>query len=404
MRCRDVEALLPQYADDVLPPAQRDGVAEHLGSCPDCRQDLSTLAHSLGALSRASREGSPDLWARFQTRVARESSELSCRRAEELLPAYSEGALDPRTLNAVAAHLDCCAACAGQEEALRTSLRTLERGAGAAPDLWQAFSARLAETVRCGDVAEDLPAYSEAALTGARAAAVRSHLEHCASCAGEAVRLDAAMQLLDRVASHPVEVDLWPAFSARLEREREARRPSFADVVRTALAPLAPARGLAPALGVAAAFALAIYGGVAALAPGSDRAFVHVASDTHDDGERNTPKEPRPSAISRDRRIAATTAVEKDARPSRPVLIASAPREADPFTEASRSSDTSSKTTRRIRLVYNPNTDVLTNEPVEQNPQNAQTEVMPELVHVVELLAGVEDASVRPFESSTHVP
>lgn len=260
MQCREAEGLLPAYADDVLPPRVRERVETHLHDCAACQGELESLHRSLEALSTASPGDSPDLWPQFQ---ARRAGRVPCAEVLDLLSDYVDGILPAAQHVTVATHLDVCAACTHQEQLLTRSLEALDRSArratDAAPDLWAAFSARLAEELSCAQVEERLPVYLDRALEGADLSAVRFHLEHCPACERSAAVYSQSVNLLDRVGGATPEVDLWPAFAARLAREEEAaRNRGFGGVVRALDAwlrrPLA-----APALALAAGVVVLLF-------------------------------------------------------------------------------------------------------------------------------------------------
>jgi len=46
--CESIEPLLVDYADDVLEPAARQRVAEHVAQCPACAETFDGLRRSLG--------------------------------------------------------------------------------------------------------------------------------------------------------------------------------------------------------------------------------------------------------------------------------------------------------------------------------------------------------------------
>jgi|GEM_PF-6371286 len=72
MNCSDVRDLLSAYLDNVLDPDENQQVADHLGACPHCREELQTLRETISLLhSLGEVEPPPDfhqkLHARLQT-------------------------------------------------------------------------------------------------------------------------------------------------------------------------------------------------------------------------------------------------------------------------------------------------------------------------------------------------
>ncbi|MGV3722158.1 MAG: zf-HC2 domain-containing protein [Actinomycetota bacterium] len=262
MLCREVERLIAEYAEDALPASRRAAVASHLEHCADCSRELETLRRSVAALNAAGRQATPDLWAGFQARIARDTVAADCESIRELLPGYGDAELDRLLLQRVRAHLATCASCEREEQLLARRLRSLEQSAilESAPDLWPQFASRLATTLTCDEAEELLPAHLAREPLD-RSLALRVHLENCAACAQSAAIYQNALACVDRVATVRRQVDLWPAFSERLrqEQERATRRPSAAQLLGAAVAWL---RGplLQPALGVAAFVAIAVVG------------------------------------------------------------------------------------------------------------------------------------------------
>ena len=262
MRCSDVERLLPQYADDALPATQAEGIASHLVGCSECRIELTHLQRSLDALNLAAREPAPDLWSQFRARVAQSSAAVCCREIEALLPSFADGELErPQTLR-VRDHLAECAACAALEAAHSRPMRTLEK-VGRAPasiELWPAFTARLGQSLSCREVEDLLPTIMAGEPT-AQTVSFQYHLHACRACAGSLAAYERSLSALSRVGQAVPEVDLWPAFAARLE---EGATPRRANVVGAGWLPALGAwlRGplLQPAVGFAAFALLTVAG------------------------------------------------------------------------------------------------------------------------------------------------
>lgn len=232
MRCSDVERQLPQYADDALPAPQSEAMAAHLAGCPACREELTQLQHALAALNLAAREPAPDLWAQFQARVVQQDTSACCREIEGLLSQFSDGELDRVQTLRVRDHLAACSACTALEAALSRPLRTLEHVAKtpAKVELWPAFTARLGKSLSCRQAEGLLPSVLAGEPT-AETLAFQSHVHQCPACASSVAAYEQSLGALSRVARATPEVDLWPAFSARLAEEavaRSARSPRTA--------------------------------------------------------------------------------------------------------------------------------------------------------------------------------
>jgi len=60
MTCREADALLADYLDDLLPPLSRQRFARHLGACRWCRRNARTYADTVD-LTRAAFDEPPPL-------------------------------------------------------------------------------------------------------------------------------------------------------------------------------------------------------------------------------------------------------------------------------------------------------------------------------------------------------
>ena len=80
MDCSEVQELLSSYFDDELASDTRKAVADHVGSCADCKGELSrfevlsSLARGLDVASPAQR-----IWSQLEPQLDRESSEHEVR-------------------------------------------------------------------------------------------------------------------------------------------------------------------------------------------------------------------------------------------------------------------------------------------------------------------------------------
>lgn len=278
MRCLEVEARLPAYLEGELPADQHASLTAHLAACTACGAELSALEVSLAVLNAAAGAPAeaPDLWDRFQARLEAELPAADCVRMRDLLPAYQDAALDePGQYQQVERHLAACAACSEEAAWLSGSLRALEQSsclapggsAGQAPDLWAAFSTRLAGETTCEQAEELLPAYLAGEVQDLRAGTLRAHLRHCAPCAQAAFTLERSLGALDAAARTIPEIDLWPAFQKRLHAEEaRRRRPAAAGWLPAGMLPAAllgagrstPLMRAAWAVGAVAAVALGL--------------------------------------------------------------------------------------------------------------------------------------------------
>jgi anti-sigma factor (TIGR02949 family) len=56
--CKDLLERLSRYLDDELPPQDRSSLEEHLRACPECKQVLHSLEHTVDLCRE---QGHPDL-------------------------------------------------------------------------------------------------------------------------------------------------------------------------------------------------------------------------------------------------------------------------------------------------------------------------------------------------------
>jgi anti-sigma factor RsiW len=140
--CREMETLLPSYAERNLERAERARVRQHLAECEACARLEASCSRPFRALEQLAAEPAPvDLWPSFAARLA---ATLSCAEVEAELPALLAGEAVRNRL-AHQAHLASCTSCAASVAAYDRSLAALSRTAQAIPDvdLWPAFDERL---------------------------------------------------------------------------------------------------------------------------------------------------------------------------------------------------------------------------------------------------------------------
>ena len=75
MRCRQIEKLLPDYIDEILPSNQQAEVRDHLSHCPPCQESLR-LQEFLSATASKMELSAPGdwLWTRIRANVAEEKT------------------------------------------------------------------------------------------------------------------------------------------------------------------------------------------------------------------------------------------------------------------------------------------------------------------------------------------
>lgn len=430
MRCSDVEHLLPQYMDGALPASHADRVDAHLATCSACRAEFSQLQHSLRALNLAAREPAPNLWDQFQARLADSVTAAQCREIEKLVPQYVDGGLEPSQLLQVKDHLEACTGCAQLESEFSRPLHLLDR-VGATPhsvDLWSSFSERLATTLSCREAEELLPALL-AGEADSKTLSLQSHLASCRSCAASLAAFGSSLSALSRVARSVPEVDLWPAFAERLQKEpAAARRRALGTGRLSALGAWLRGPLLQPALGFAVFALLAVTGhllsrSVPTGAPGPELA--QWSPQVNHEGTAN-PGIARPAPL----KIRSTTPGIKVARRSvstSSVSLTSTPRAVRRHRTVTRTPERTlventprddhgselpgQSQTPGIRVAFNlpssgvgrsPSSDTLISSEFSAVAPVDERDGMQAVVQAVELLAGSEDALNSPFDSQAN--
>lgn len=90
--CERVQELLVELAGGVLDPAGRAVVEGHVGSCPECREELACLERMFGALRDDGYEDPPPFyWTRFDAALRRRLEESRGRGAALVRPRLAPG-------------------------------------------------------------------------------------------------------------------------------------------------------------------------------------------------------------------------------------------------------------------------------------------------------------------------
>lgn len=342
---------------------------------------------------------------------------MQCRRTEELLPVYLEGALDAAADTAVREHLSSCDACSAElaREQDLLSLLDQQRQSPSDPRLWARVRGGLAQVIDCEEARRLLPPLLDHAVYGSAALSLAAHLEECPSCAVEEQTYYAAAAAL--AAAPAVEVDLWPQFERRLAAE--AQRPAWSMAFLTSVLGAAP-RPIAVAGLAAAAF---FFGGQwlrmqatpqdppgTTLAraipveaepqpiPGPDRARTPAPPVVRSEiPPAPIPAAKAPPAVQRQIRPRMTRAVRKvrqvSSRPRRPAPVRrQSPVEAAPVIVAAQPSVTEHASWSSMLHVEFPGSAA---PPVSTGSTAAAA---PEVVRAVSLLAEAGEATLETFE------
>jgi anti-sigma factor RsiW len=363
---------------------------------------------------------------------------MRCKEARSLIPEYVDGGLMNGRREALASHLEGCPECRQEREAEARALAALVGAATPVPDLWEGFTARLADALTCAEAEEWSSAHYDGRLDTGSATALRRHLRECEACGAARSVMSGALGALDRAAAAGPEVDLWPALARRLEREpRIAGWRGWLP----ALAPVrAPVLALAACALVAAVVSLRTLPGRRTAQPGPvlARALQPApAQNPQAPGRRVTPA-PEPERMASrgpgqkpgERRAAAHVA-HRHGRwgTDRRVLVARlarrpVARRTDPVVkmasggaperhpvEAVRSEERKSGFwPGQLQVAYNvpaaPDGTPGGGEsvaPGDQNPATTRADVMPEVTQAVSLLADFNDSVQNPFSSTPDV-
>jgi predicted anti-sigma-YlaC factor YlaD len=197
---------------------------------------------------------------------------VDCLRVQILLSEYVGGELPSAPQEAVARHLASCSRCHGEMAAYGAAFEALGAPAAPSPDLWTAFHSRLAAETSCAAVRAVLPQWAGDAASCALEPGVTAHLSGCGDCRSEQQRYARAMDALSQAAVSE-SPDLWPALARRLSERRQWCAPTLAWRL-PALGPVAAGATAALVL-VAALHLFAPEGGSIANVP-SSRAFAPV--------------------------------------------------------------------------------------------------------------------------------
>jgi hypothetical protein len=335
---------------------------------------------------------------------------MRCSQVQNLLPEYVEGALAATQQGALSAHLHACPVCAAEERSYQlafTALNSRSKSIGA-PDLWAAFSARLANELSCAEARELIPLQVDPALLAQRADALQSHLAACEPCEAESAMMGRAVAGLEAFSSRLPEVDLWPAFAARTGNA-PARTSLFGSIRRA----MSPGRNpvVAPILAMAA-FAAILFGTQILVTRNPAQHDPTVAVETRPTPPPKLQPHPSPVAIEAQKPAMGVAKVSAPAIPpakrrvrtSRTVALAVAA----PMPKASGDAETVAKMTsvrpRGTMVAFDPGatptadaTLVSPTTKTDSNSDAAQEMVMPEVVQAVGLLLDFGDSTSDPF-------
>ncbi len=328
---------------------------------------------------------------------------MRCSQVQNLLPEYVEGALAAPQQEELSAHLCACPTCAAEEHSYQVAFQALNtRKSGNTPDLWAAFSARLANELSCAEARELIPLQADPPLLANRADALKSHLASCEPCASDAAMMGRAVHAIDSVPSSLQEVDLWPAFAART-KNAPARTSLFGSVRRA----LSPARNpLAAPILAMAAFAGIVFAAQSLLTNAPNDVAVQPSTPTP--VHVTVPEAVKPTAALK----AVAKAAPAPSEPKRavrkhraPSVVASAVAPNTSRSAAAVVAHVTKSVRPRPQVVafdpgLTPTADTtLVSAPAvtDTNTDAAQRKVMPEVVQAVALLLDFGDSAKDPF-------
>lgn len=329
---------------------------------------------------------------------------MRCSQVQNLLPEYVEGALAASQQEALAAHLHACPTCTAEERSYQHAFDALNvRQAVAAPDLWTAFSARLANELSCAEARELIPLQADPSLLANRANALNSHLASCPPCAAESALMGRAVAAMEAVSSKLPKVDLWPGFAARTGNA-PARMGVFGSIRRV----LSPARNpLAAPILAMAAFAGILFGAQHWLSSSPQHVAIEPIQPTTIAVSPQKPVKLGPSkpsvTIVRSTPPASRAKATVRRRPA--TRVASAPPTKRPKSNAAFIARVTQPIRPRLRVVaFDPGatptadrTLVSASTATDSNSEAAQEKVMPEVVQAVALLLDFGDSASDPF-------
>ncbi|MBM3946596.1 MAG: hypothetical protein FJ315_04235 [SAR202 cluster bacterium] len=369
MLCSRARSLAVEDPDRFLTPPEAEELAAHLRACGACRAEQDALRRAELALHLALPEGAPDLWAGFSARLA---AEVPCAQFREKLYSLRDGA-EP-LLPGVALHRKHCPACDALATELDLALDQLEAFGAAvpAPDLWSAFSARLA--------AEQ--ARRRGGLAGLWETAQASFAVNPAALV-QRVAVGAAALLA--LAALP-----WIAVPRPESAPQDHRIAPDNAAIRNPTATRVALGGRAPGPAPRQVAAVAQHGRPVGA---GETAAAHLAGIRSADARRSRPHR----AI----RVAAAGVRRRVVRPAPAGRLVSPPPQ--PSEQANRVwSDPGGKLDVAL---YVPRPEAA---PRDSSPPagwgETQGDVMPEAVEAIRLLAGVAEAAAAPFQPLESVP
>ena len=126
MDCREFEALVDALAASDGEATESAAAAAHRDACPRCARLFALLSDSGTPPARADEP--------FVASVLRRTVGSTCASAQQQLPDWSDGALDPQSARLVAQHLDHCTGCEELAGAVLALSRDLPELAEVSPD------------------------------------------------------------------------------------------------------------------------------------------------------------------------------------------------------------------------------------------------------------------------------
>ena len=126
MDCREFEALVDALAASDGEATEGAAAAAHRAACPRCARLFALLSDSGTPPARADEP--------FVAGVLRRTVGSTCASAQQQLPDWGDGALDPQSARLVAQHLDHCTGCEDLAGALLALSRDLPELAEVSPD------------------------------------------------------------------------------------------------------------------------------------------------------------------------------------------------------------------------------------------------------------------------------
>ncbi len=248
--CTDYQEDLSALLDSELEESEKTEITKHLTDCRECASRFETIKSLSSFISHeATQVEVPDLWSKIQAELP-----SVCEVIEEDLSAYLDGELPSAAQEGVNGHLKECQACLDKFKLLNSTNQLLAKGLTLPEnieiDIWSAISSRI--SADCDGVREDLSAYVDQEVDGARHRFITAHLIGCLGCRDDFEKLNSVGDILREhyKPQIPENLNLWPGIKSKMPQvipftprqsqgKKKVVRPRFTVMASAAAAVIA---------------------------------------------------------------------------------------------------------------------------------------------------------------------